>query len=251
MAETNQTQPLKSIVPFFSFLFCLANGFSQKAKPVNGKVTAEDSPVKGTEIVNMSSKKITTTSQDGSFTLLAKPGDQLYVVSKNYIDRKIVLTESDFNSLLIVRVEPKPEELEEVEVGKTPAVKLRISQAEINARDLARLQKQASSPKVQGVYTGEIANGIDFIRLGKDVAGLFKGKDKAPPKPAIIFKEYLSAHYTEAFYLNTLKLKAEQVFAFIDYCDADPGAAAVVQKNNPLAVMEFLMAKSDAFKKLE
>lgn len=199
----------------------------------------------------MTTKKAATTDRNGSFTISANVNDELYIISKEYIDLKMVLTQNDFDTNnLIIHLSKKPVELEEVKITKKPLSGFKVSQADI---DIIKLEKQITRPVNQSVYTGEIVNGIDFVRIGKHIIKLFqkKDEDKKPPKPKIVFKEYLKDNFQDAFYTKTLGLNKEQIFAFIEFCDADPNAKTIVQNNNSLEVMDFLIAKGKAFKKLD
>lgn len=197
----------------------------------------------------MTTKKVATTDHNGFFTIWAKVNDELYIISKEYIDRKIVVTQNDFETNnLIIHLSKKPIELEEVKIIKNPLAGYKVSQGEM---DLIKLEKQLSRPVNSSVYTGEIANGIDFIRIGKGIAKLFKNKDIKPPKPQIVFKDYVKDNFQEDFYIKTLELKPDEIFRFLEFCEADPKAKTIVNSDNKMAVMEFLLTKNKAFKKLD
>lgn len=198
----------------------------------------------------MITKEVTTTDSSGFFTISAKVNDELFIISKKYIDRKIVLTQKDFDNKLIVELSEKPIELEEVKIEAKPLGGYKVSQADI---DLIKLEKQISRPVNQSVYTGEIVNGMDFVRIGKEIIKLFKKKeeDNKPKKPKMEFTEYVNAHFDNTFYTKTLVLQPDDIFRFLEFCDADPSAKTIAADNNKLAVMEFLLAKNKAFKKLD
>lgn len=202
----------------------------------------------------MTTKKVATTDSNGFFTIWAKVNNELYIISKEHIDRKIILTQNDFDTNnLIIYLSKKPIELEEVKIVNPSAVKFKVSQNEINGRDLVKLQMDAKRPVVQGVYTGEMVNGVDFIRLGKDIIRLFKKKEEdiKPAQPKIEFKDYVKSNFDDIFFTKTLELQPDAIFRFMEFCDADPSAKTIADGNNKLAVMEFLLAKNKAFKKLD
>lgn len=194
--------------------------------------------------------KLFSTSSNGTFTILAKEDDALFFVSKNHIDKTIIIGSGDFNSKLSIELVEKPIELEEVKITTTRETKITISQKDL---DMVKLEKDANKIVVQGVYTGETANGVDFRRMAKGISNFFKknDEDKLPPKPVIVFKDFIAKHYPESFFIDKLDLNQDQIYAFIDYCNSDPKAAVIVQENNVLATMEFLMKKAEIFKKLK
>jgi len=238
---------------FTSVLFVLVSylGFSQDEKLLHGQIVSEQKPLSGVDIVNINSKKSTTTDSQGNFSILGKIGDELYIITQEYTDRKIVLTQAVFNqSLFIIYLEKKPIELDDVNIIKVQGMKIKLTQGDL---DEIKLAKQSQALKVTNVYTGVIENGVDFVRMYKGLVNLFKDKDKekaeksAPPIP---FRDYLASNFDTAFYTQKLKLKPDEIALFLSFCEADPKSKTILRTNDYLAVLEFLIAKKEEFKKL-
>ncbi|WP_291128418.1 hypothetical protein [Flavobacterium sp. UBA7682] len=242
---------MAKITSGFFLLFSLLS-FAQSEKLLHGKVLSEGKAIENVDIVNMNSKKNSKTDGEGNFTILAKVGDELFIITKEHTDQKIVLTLEHLNQdNLIIRLEKKPIELEDVEILKKTSLKIEIKQADIDAIKLA---KQANALKVQNVYDGTIENGIDFVRMGKGLLNLFKNKNKIKPeKPLspIPFKEYITLNFDRDFYIEKLKLKPEEIDLFIAFCEADPKAKTISEQQDVLVALDFLLVKNEAFKKLE
>lgn len=204
------------------------------------------------DVVNMNSKKSSTTDSDGNFSLWIEAGDELYFLSKDYSDLKKVITTTDLTqNPLVIILTKKPIELEDVEIVKKSSLKVQISQADIDA---IKLTKQANALKVVNLYDGSIENGVDFVRMFKGVSNWFKNKDKEPerkPVPPPSFKDFLSSHYDRNFYLNNLKLKPEEIDLFIAYCEVDTRATVLAARQDILEMADFLFEKNEAFRKLE
>ncbi len=234
----------------FSFFFTFFIGFSQTEKRISGKVVSGEIPLTSIDIVNMTTKKVATTDSKGNFTIAANVNDELYIISKEHNDRKIVIIHNSFRGNLIIELTKKTIELEEVKIEQKPLGNYKVSQADIDA---VKLEKQITRPVNSSVYTGEIVNGLDFVRIGKGIAKLFKNKDKdaKPAKQEIVFKDYVADHFQEEFYTKTLGLKKEEIFIFIELCNADPNSKTLVQNQNKLEMMDFLITKSTLFKKLK
>lgn len=243
---------MKSLLLFFIVLFNGLVGFSQSDKMIHGKILSGETALKDIDVVNMNSKKSSTTDSNGNFSILAKTGDELFIISKEYVDRKIKLTQESLDKgKLLIHLEKKPIELDDVEITTTPSIKYKVSQADIDA---AKIAKQANTLKVQNVYDGTIENGIDFVRIAKGLVNLFKKKDSEKaekPLPAISFKDYLALHFDTNFYTQKLNLKPEEITLFISFCEADPKAKIISTRQDVLETLDFLMAKNEAFKKLE
>ncbi|MGL2962334.1 hypothetical protein ACSVH2_00780 [Flavobacterium sp. RSB2_4_14] len=241
---------IKQLVFCLLLFFCSSLGFSQKPKLVHGKIVSEEMALSAIDIVNINSKKITKSASDGSFSIMAKIGDELFIISKEYIDQKIVLTKQQFDQKnLIVKLEKKPIELEDVNVVKAESMKIKVSQADM---DQAKLIKQQNTLKVPNVQTGEIENGVDFVRIGKDISKLLKNKDEEKTSntaPKIGFKEYINSNFDNVFFIEELKIKAEEVNLFISYCEVDATSKSILENQNLLETTEFLLNKNEDFKK--
>ncbi|MGO4905697.1 hypothetical protein [Flavobacterium sp. W20_MBD1_R3] len=230
---------------FFPFLllFVLQSGFSQTEKIISGKVLHERFPVEKVDVVNFISKKVTITNAAGEFSILAKAGDELIFISKNHDIKKIVLDEKtiDKNNLLISLI-LKPEELKEVVITKMPSIQWKKdTKWEKEKISQYAVEKAAITQKVIGINTGTIENGISKIK---------RLYNRTKETPQIEFKQVAKSICDQKFYLQTLKLKPDQIELFLQFCDADPKSTILLENSNVLSMMDFLSSKSIEFKKL-
>jgi hypothetical protein len=128
-----------------------------------------------------------------------------------------------------------------------------VSVNEEGKLDKMALDKAASTPKVLGVYTGRIENGMDIMRIGGKILGLFIKEKEAAKKEGILidFTSLAKSSCDKKFYLETLHLKREQIDLFLQFCDADPKSKLISENANILSVMDFLSTKNIEFKKLK
>jgi hypothetical protein len=240
----------KVISLFFLLISCIA--FSQNTKQIHGKVSYQDSYQKNVDVINFTTKKITQTNTLGEFVVEAKVDDLLIFMSENFVDQKYKLTPDDFQKKdILIKLVEKPIPLNEVEIAQVKAVKMGRA-VSYNDIKMAKIQKEATTPKVQGVYTGEIVNGMDFIQIGKMVGKLFKSnKPKTPKVQEISFKEYAKANFNESFFSKTLKVEPNDTARFLDYCESDPKSKTTIATNDELTILEFLMTKKTEFDKLK
>lgn len=219
---------------------------------LGGKIVCEGKGIPNIDLVNLTSKKSATTDHQGHFSISVTAGDELYILSKEYIDFKLKITETHLREgQLTITIERKPIALEDVEIVNKSSLIVEISQADIDA---IKLEKQSQALKVVNVYDGTIENGVDFVRMFKGIANWFKNKDKEPlqkPVPPPNFKDFLGSHYDQSFYLNHLKLKPEEIDLFIAYCEADARAASLAERQDVLEMADFLFEKNKAFRKLD
>jgi hypothetical protein len=234
-------------------LFTSQFSFSQNEELLQGKVVNQNSPIKGVDIINYTTKVQTITNQFGEFSIAAKKNDLLVFTSKKYELKKLLVNEKLFDKKgFIVYLDLKPEELKEVVITKIDPLKWKKdTKQEQDNRVAVALDRAASKPRT-GVYDGTIENGADLIRIGSMIIGLFiKDKEVQKPKtPEIEFATLAKNTCSQKFYLQTLKLKPEEIDLFLQFCDADPKSKIVVSSSNELSMMDFLMVKNAEFKKL-
>ena len=227
------------------------NSFSQKVK---GTVLYNSYVIPNVEVINSHTKQLTVTDAKGEFTIDAKTNDILIFVSKQYQLKKLVLNPLLYiNGVLEVDLILKAEELSEVVVTNIPSIKLGTDQKwEQTKLDQYTLEKTTAAPQVQGVYTGAIVNGLDFMRIGGMLLDLFL-KDKGPAEkevPEIAFKDFAQSKCDSAYLKKTLHLQPEEIGLFLEFCDADPKSKTIAANQNVLSLMDFLFEKNTAFKNL-
>lgn len=241
---------MKHILLLFILLISTTLMHSQTAKKLNGTVQSSDFVLPGIEVVNLVSKITTKTNENGGFSILAKEGESLMFISKDYEYKKINLKESDFlNTNFIIQLVEKPEELDEVVISnKIQALKIPNMKALLDTKFPDDKYSQKKNPLMND---GSIENGADFIKIARLILSAFvKKKEKIKEVPAIKFKTLVTSNLDKDFFYKTLQLKPEEVNLFIDYCDADPKSKEVLTNSNPLKIMDFLFLKNNEFNKL-
>lgn len=234
-----------------TFLFLSYLSYSQTSRLIYGKVSYQNTYQKNIDIINFNNKYQTQTNNAGNFTIEAKTGDVLIFMSESFADQKYKLTAEDFNkgTLTIALIE-NPIPLEEVEIAQVKALKM--AKVTYNDLKMVKIQKDAARPKVDGVYTGEMVNAMDFVQIGKMIGKLFKSKkQKITTEPTLPFKEYAIANFNESFFTKTLKIKPDETSRFLEFCQADSKSKSVIETNDELAILEFLLVKKGEFDKLK
>ncbi|CAN1535168.1 hypothetical protein MCEGE10_01540 [Flavobacteriaceae bacterium] len=240
-------------VIFFQF-FIVQISFSQSETVYKGKILCNNFPIEYIEIINLNSEKSVFSNNAGEFLIVAKSEDIVVFASKLY-EYKRISVQSEYlnNHIQIISLILKPEQLEEVVITEIPSIKWeKDTKWEQEKLDQLALEKVARTPKILGINNGTIENGMDFKRIGGMIFGLFaKEKEKikiSPPK--IEFIALAKTSCNQKFYIETLKLKPEEIELFLQFCNADSKSKMVAQNNNSLVMMDFLFAKNLEFKKL-
>ena len=237
-----------SLHDYLICVFMFGNVMLAQERKISGRVQSEGFPLREIEVINSRNKTTVKTDKAGTFTILAKSNDELIIYGADYPARKIILKEKDFSTdALTIELKRKTIELKEVEVKKEAALHVDVS---YNSLKTVEIEKEQSRPQPLGVYTGEIVNGIDFVKVGEKFLVLFKdGSEKTRKKEDVAaFKNYIERHFSTAFFVNKLHLNEKEIPFFIDFCSKD-FASAQIPKNNQLDVIEFLIAKREEYKK--
>lgn len=241
---------LLTTISFFTYQISI----SQTEKLLQGKVTSNNIPLNKVEVINKTAKTSTTTNASGEFSIAVKAQDSLLFFAKDYLFTRLKITAKEIETNnLIVNMIPKAEELKEVIISNITAKQIFLTKEDIREIKL-NSHKSKEGLKIQGF--NEVKGSpldIDFIRLGKEVYNLFKKDEEEPKKKTseMDFRKLIATTCPEDFFLRELKLNSEEKELFLQFCDADPKSNILLGNPNILAVMEFLYAKNDAFKKLK
>ena len=232
---------MKNIVILVYFLF----SFTYAQTTLKGKIVNNGNVLENIEVINTTKKKYSKSDAKGFFNIEAEVNDEIVFYRKGYIQKYLKVGQSHFSGNdLTIRLEQSAIELEEVEVTAQKKIKIDMG---YDALTQTKIEKEARSPKVVGVNTGGIPNGMDFVGIGKKVANLFKNKDKKEAKTKASLKTYIKKNLSESFFVKDLNLPQDKIPEFIEYCENDEASAIVLKKNGILDVMEFLMKKRKEF----
>jgi hypothetical protein len=236
-------------------LFAYQFAFSQTEKLLKGVVSSDNFLLQNVDVINKNSQRSTKTNDKGEFVVTVKANDSLLFYAKNYYLKRLKVSKEEIgqNNLQVVMIK-KPEELDEVVVEKTHTIKLKKDNAyEQGKRDEIDVVKSVEDIKKRTVYDGAIDNGMNFVAIGKKILDLFR-KEEEPEKDVLLDIEFATlAKNTcdQKFYLETLKLKPEEIDLFLQFCDIDPKSKKLIEHHNILSMMDFLSAKNIEFQKLK
>jgi hypothetical protein len=239
---------------FFAFLllFVCQFGFSQTEKLIHGKVLHEQFPVEKVDVINKTTQKSTITDITGNFVLSAKTNDSIVFYRKEYYLKEIQLRPNDVatNNISISMVK-KPEELEEIIIKQTPKIDWNLnSKWEQVKRDEITAERDEKRLKNTRIDDLTIDKGLNLARIGKTIFKAFAKEKTSEKEPQIVFKQLARNSCDQKFYIETLKLKPDQIELFLEFCDADPKSKTLLENSNVLSMMDFLSSKNIEFKKL-
>lgn len=244
---------IKITILFFLLLGQFSFGQIGVRKNLDGQVRNDLVPVENVIVFNANSNVGTVVNQYGSFTILAKVNDTLVFSSLAFKSKKIVLSENDFIiPRLIVKLDVFTNELAEVLVR----AKKELNPIEGNSQkyvDLKYFDDEKSSPKNRTMPPiGGIENGMDFVRIYKDVLGVLRKKNpqKTDFYKETSFSEVVMNKVNYSFFSNTLHLKDDEIKLFLIYCENDSKSRELMQPSEEFKLMDFLINKNKEYKKI-
>lgn len=233
-----------------------------------GQIISDSISVEGITITNKTTNRYSVSDNEGNFSLYAREKDTLVFSSMNYSSKMVVLNSSDFKmKVLKIKLESHVMELDEVVIDpnsltgdldkdgkniKVTQIDMKINLKEaLNQEFEADGQTSATNTAIRGPGHIETLYQPDLIKIVK-MFGLFKGK-KEDKKVAYtstkIFPEAVQDKLPESFFLDTLKLKKDQIGLFLAYCENDPRAQGLLYANKEFELVDFLISKKPEYLK--
>jgi hypothetical protein len=229
-------------------LFTSQISFSQTIK---GKIVFNNYGIPNVEVINSNSRALTVSNAKGYFSINAKTNDILVFIAKNYEIKKIVINPFITDDTdLTIELTLKAEELKEVVISKiehktTWLTKEEIEQIKLNS------SRPKQGLKIAGYKESPMLVGVDFIRIGKQIHKLFKKEETTKTESQKAnFKDFAKLNCNQTYFLESLKLKPEEIELFLEFCDADSKSKTIAASKNILSTMDFLYKKNLEFKKL-
>jgi hypothetical protein len=236
------------------FLLVHQFSFSQTEKLLKGVVSSDNFLLQNVDVINKTSRKSTKTNNKGEFLIAVTANDSLLFYSNDFNLKRLKVSpkQIELNNLQVVMFK-KAEELDEVIVAKKQNLKLsKDKKYEQNKLDQYRTEKFDNTEGHQAMREGTFVNGLNFVTIGKKLLDLFS-KEKELEKealPEIEFATLAKNTCDQKFYLETLKLKPDEVDLFLQFCEADPKSKKMIENHNIISIMDFLTTKNEEFKNL-
>jgi len=259
---------MKNSILTIAFLFISQLFFAQQLprEILYGQIVADSISVDGITITNKTTKRYSISDNEGNFSLHAREKDTLVFTSMNYSSKMVVLNASDFKmKVLRIKLESHIMQLDEVIIDPNSLtgdlekdnqnIKVTQIQHNINIKDAlvqefeADKQTSVKNTAIRGPGQIETLYQPDLIKIVQ-MFGLFKGK-KEDKKVAFtsskIFPDAVREKLPESFFLDTLKLKKDQIGLFLAYCENDSRAQGLLYANKEFELVDFLISKKPEY----
>lgn len=209
------------------FFLSAISGICQERTALKGKVvTTGNAGIAAVFVINKASGTESKTAYDGSYTIMAKPGDVLAVYNKDITVREFLLKQESFSSEpFVVSVNYQPYQLEEVVIDKN-----------INAESLGLVPKNQKkfTQQEKKLYTSSYNTPLWALALGllagampldpfiNAITGRTKMlKNAVATEKTIAVIEKINGIYTAEEVQNQLNVPADYVQGFIVYAAED------------------------------
>lgn len=177
-------------------------------KMIKGRVVANGNNVEGINLVNLVNEKSAVTDSNGDFSILAKVDDLLVFSAVNmHYKRKIIEADDFQKDIIIIEMEPKINQLDEVEITKY---------VNITAYNLGIIKFK---PKV---YT--VAERRMIARVGSRA----ERKARVEGEKKLMLIERIGILYSDEYFIRVLKIDPDYVMAFKYYCSEQPDFMKIV-----------------------
>ncbi len=239
------------------YLVLIFFGFSPSlvAQTFEGTVYGSEHTIAGVVIKNLRTSRITTTDNQGRFSIAGKVKDTLTFQYFTYEDKIVVLDEKD-TSNFVVELTAIVNLLDEVVLAQEKKFNAETFTTTFKS-DIAR--DMELHPEKYQVNTNTNGN-LNFISIGRVLVKLIRGNKppKKKPKPVrvITLDEYINlfendAKVNDTFLLETLKIAPDKKPLFIDYCISQQLDAVLLEQNNTFLLMDKLVLLGKEFLELE
>ena len=235
---------------------------SQDTIMLEGQVLNDTIDKANLNIVNLSLRRGTITSSNGQFAIEARINDTINISAVQYEPRQFVVNETMYNrGKITLYLIPKITELDQVNISNTDLtgditkdIGSTTYERKITPTDLGIPENTAPPRTVEERrYHTAISSGGGFPIDGliNSITGRLKMLKKHI-EVSRFEKLVQESRYTfsDSIYMNELNIEKEYIEDFVYYTFEDPKAKELVDANNALGLLDFMIKKSAAYKAL-
>lgn len=211
---------------------------AQDRQAVKGRVAAGGTGIKDVLVVNNNALKETRTDSLGNFTIDVKVGD-LIIASDYKIETKKIRYTPDLvkNGIMLLEVKAVVQEIEEVVINRSTVTSesLGIPMGKAYTVQERRLRAGTSDPV--GAIINILSGRTKMLEANVDLEKIITAKEK------------LDDLFDDDYYINDLKLAAEQVPGFKYFAVDNEKLREELKGKNKIAIQISLAALAEEYKK--
>ncbi|MFC5047434.1 carboxypeptidase-like regulatory domain-containing protein [Aquimarina hainanensis] len=254
---------MKKRILFIVLLYAV-QVWSQEQHLIQGVVMSNQQKLSGVHVLNLSRQEGGITDEYGRYQLIAAAGDTLSFSAIQYVTKKIKITRKELmEERLDVLLRENVNELDPVLLSdqklsgqleedakniKTYEQYFPLWNAEEVIRAMPVVKDDAQSPVKNQVFSdGTVATPLNFIAIGKLVAGFVKKKKKKKKRPKKFIP--LSAIYDKQFVIHKIGIPEGEYESFVSYIHSQPGTQEVFRHPDQLIVLEYCIKMAAHYRK--
>jgi hypothetical protein len=245
---------MKKIFGILALILYSTITYSQEnsRKIVHGQAVNDSVAVQDVVVFNISAKVGAVLKKNGYFDIKARENDTLVFSGLLFRSKRIVLSADDIKAAEIkVKLQTFTNQLTEVIVESNRNLKP-IAGSKQDIIDKKYVDDGQTSPKNTVMPVNVTENGMDFVRMYKDVMKLLRknNPNKNDLTSSTTFSELVMKKIKYSFFNSTLKLQDDEIKLFLLYSENDSKVVKVMKSKSEFELMDFLIEKNIEFKKL-
>ncbi len=240
------------------FISCI--GYGQESNLLKGRIVIDTLKLEAIHIVNKTQEIGVINDTSGFFQIKANPGDIISFSSVQYEVKEHIVTQKDLDSDdFRISLRLSVNQLDEVFVSQhslTGKIEKDLQKIPTytenlpfwNAAELKQMGVGTFNDAQSSVKNTVLPDEMDLTPMNLlgivDLVGkAFKGKRKY-----IETNFEIADFYKEEFVIEALEIPETSYYDFVDFVNEQPYTVVVLQSNDKLKVLEYLIAKSITFK---
>lgn len=228
---------------------------------IDGKIENKENDVEGISIYNENSGLGTITNAEGSFQIEAQEGDILLFSALQYQKFRVIVDMGVIKERkLNVYMNEVVRELEEITVTpydltgnvRVDVARIKVQVPELDDKLFTPMAFEAFEFKadVASPVVNEAVPEPDF-QYGIDMANIFRKiflnrQDARKQKPTLMENE-MKKIYGNEFFQKNLNIPENEIGSFIAYCESQGLNDQLIQKNNQIELLDFLVTRCKSF----
>ena len=223
----------------------------------------------GVVVRNINSQKATITSENGGFSIQVRENDTLLFLAVQFKNKIVPLTPEVFKTNFItVPLDEFVNELDEVVVSPynlsgdidKDLQNLKLEKdVSAEALGLPNADVRIATQSERKLYDADHGKFFYYYVVGaainiNKILNRISGRTKMLKKRVEIDKKYAQTQrvedaFVDSLFVDSLKIPGEKFSDFMYFCEVDENFDAIVQTDDQLKIWEFLINKSEVYRK--
>ena len=235
----------------FYYLILFFFPLSLLSQTLTGKVYDAESTVNAAKIYNITQNSMVYADEEGNFKIEAKINDQIAITTLFHEPQMIVVTQKDFDDVMVIELKKKINELDQVKLNKINEKKFEASKVETQMNTQIKNDLELRPE----LYSPPPNTNMNFIAIAGLIAKLFKKKNVEEPIPMAKYWEIINLFDTDSFFnaqflSSQLKIEEEYHPLFFDFCEAKGIEKNLLLQENQMPLIQTLVQYSEEFNTL-